>query len=268
LRKTQVKNVVRALANTNQLAPHDYQREYPGKRPVIVYSCYGWMKLPLPETVREAIRAYWPADHPRYWKPRTDEQLYAIQYIIITAKYGGSWVDGFGQKRDGRTLSEIGPIGKVGLLQPTDWGSGTNSDPRNNKQWIAAPLIPERYVSENRWNAVEMRWEPNEFRYNIEEDNLDARGLYYCENPGSRGMQPKDNYLTVTKVPRPAGYVEAQFAINSATSTFFVSGEAVANGSSREKHSESGIIFENDQFLFLGKRQDINVNMGEQEDVE
>jgi hypothetical protein len=59
------------LLGINEMNRFDHPRWMPGFR-VMSSICAGFSWVKLPESVREAIRPYWPASRPRYWYPSED----------------------------------------------------------------------------------------------------------------------------------------------------------------------------------------------------
>ena len=158
--------------------------------------CYGVVRLPIPDHLKERVRALWPANRPRYWVAKPDDPMAWYKEVIVPARSASTWIEPppEGVKRSSRfsvsTKSDSG-IWRAGgggelLISPTlRSGSG------------AIDRIPIRTNTGLPW--LERAATPDEVEYHFDmADGLD-RGFLYCY----RGKKPSwDNLEDTTARPR------------------------------------------------------------------
>jgi hypothetical protein len=89
---------------------HDYPNVPDPNNPDLaryVSQCDGYMRLKLPENMREKLRRFWPADRPRFWTLSSEEERLTIGAVILDPNQPlppslGPWSRRFGSPGDSR----------------------------------------------------------------------------------------------------------------------------------------------------------------------
>jgi hypothetical protein len=205
----------------------------PGYR-VMASGCLGASWVKLPESVRDLVRRFWPADKPVYWFPSW-EMREALWSVAVTPKNallfeGNRFLD---------------------YLQELDSSSGAQGLPRRQpgsviffKSYVAGDLYPARMsLSVNLLRAdgelpPEIKAKPQPPRVEVEA-RPELHGFAYCD----------DTVFAIEEVPG-GSYAVPQNLLSK------INGEAI-NEELQSWGRGSSLVFERDEFVILSRRYQV-----------